>query len=81
MSPMALPMAAHFISCREVRRYKFHQHLDTENTLSSKAVLSYKHRCWLDIRHHCGYELAERKGDLERLETLPISKARRPGNS
>lgn len=66
------PMVAHFLSCREARRYKFHQHLHTENMLSAKGTLSYKHRCGLGVRHHCGYELAGYKSGLE---TLPIPKA------
>jgi hypothetical protein len=31
------PMAAHFISCREARHYKFHQHLNTENTFQPEV--------------------------------------------
>jgi hypothetical protein len=41
LESMSPTMAAHFISCREARRYKFHQHLHTENTLSTKGVLLY----------------------------------------
>ena len=31
----------------------------------------------MDIRHHCGYELAERKSDLETLPILKYSKLAR----
>src|SRR6266567_6589597 len=35
-------MAAHSISCREVRRYKFHQHLNIENNPFSQRRSLYK---------------------------------------
>ena len=72
------PMAAHFISCREARCYKFHQLWNTEDILPARSVLSYE-RILLDVgwvRRRCGRKLTGRKSDLK---TLPIPKARQNG--
>lgn len=45
------PMAAHFISCREVRHYKIHQRLHTKTPIQPEVFFHTKRidACWVSV--------------------------------